>query len=62
MCDTYDVRIRFGGHALSGRWFNPEAVEVPPATAGVDVLIGMELLLQIDMTWFGPRRLLLLSY
>jgi hypothetical protein len=62
MCDTYDVRIRFGGNALSGRWFNLKAVEVPPATTGVDVLIGMELLLQIDMTWFGPRRLLLLSY
>jgi hypothetical protein len=62
MCDTYDVRIRFGGHATPGRWFHLEAVEVPPATAGVDVLIGMELLLQIDRAWFGPRRLLFLSY
>ena len=61
MGDAYDVRIRFGGHALPGRWFNLEAVEAPPATAGVDVLIDMELPLQIDMTWFGPRRLLLLS-
>jgi hypothetical protein len=60
--DTYDIRIRFGGHTAQGRWFNLEAVEVQPATAGIDLLIGMELLLKIDMAWLGPRRLLFLSY
>jgi hypothetical protein len=39
-----------------------EAVEVQPATANVDILIGTDLLLQIDMAWLGPRRLLLLRY
>lgn len=62
VCDTYDIRIRFGGHALRSRWFNLEAVEVQPVTADVHVLIGLDLLLQIDMAWLGPRRMLLLRY
>jgi hypothetical protein len=61
VCDTYDVRLRFGGHAARGRWFNLEAIAVQPATASIDVLIGLDLLLQIDMTWLGPQRLLLLN-
>jgi hypothetical protein len=60
--DTYDIRIRFGGHTVQGRWFSLEAVEVQRATADIDILIGMELLLKIDMAWLGPRRLLFLSY
>jgi predicted aspartyl protease len=59
---TYDVRIRFGGHSVRGRWFRLEAVETQPATANIDILIGMDLLLKIDMGWLGPRRLLFLSY
>jgi hypothetical protein len=50
VCDTYDVRLRFGGHAARGWWFSVEAIEVQPATAGIDVLIDLDLLLQIDMT------------
>lgn len=60
--NTYDVRIRFGGHAGPGRWFPVEAVEARPATPGVDMLIGMDLLLRIDMAWEGTRRLVLLSH
>jgi predicted aspartyl protease len=59
---TYDIRIRFGGHSARGRWFNLEAVETQPATPDVDILIGMELLLKIDMAWLGPRRSLFLIY
>jgi predicted aspartyl protease len=59
---TYDVRIRFGGHTGPGRWFNVEAVEVPPAAPDVDVLIGMDLLIKIDMAWIGSRRLVLLNH
>jgi hypothetical protein len=62
MHDTYDIRIRFGGQAVRGRWFNLEAVAIQPATPDIDILIGMELLLKIDMAWLGPRRLLFLSY
>ena len=60
--DTYDVRVRFGGHAGRGRWYPLEAVEAQPATTGVDVLIGMDLLIRIDMSWEGTRRLVLLSH
>lgn len=60
-CDTYDVRIRFGGR-VQGRWFPIEAIEVQPATTDVDVLIGMDLLLQINMDWRGPRGLLILRH
>jgi hypothetical protein len=59
---TYDIRVRFGGHSARRRWFRLEAVETQPATADVDILIGMDLLLKIDMGWLGPRRLLFLSY
>lgn len=59
---TYDIRIRFGGHSTRGRRFNLEAVETQPATANVDLLIGMDLLLKIDMAWLGTRKLLFLSY
>jgi len=59
---TYDIRVRFGGHSARRRWFRLEAVETQPATADIDILIGMDLLLKIDMGWLGPRRLLFLSY
>ncbi len=59
---TYDVRLRFGGHAGPGRWYPAEAVEVQPATPNVDVLIGMDLLIRIDMGWAGPRRLVFLNH
>jgi len=47
---------------VRGRWFNLEVVEIQPSTAAVDLLIGLDLLFQIDVAWLGPRRLLLLSY
>lgn len=60
--DTYDVRIRFGGHAGPGRWFDVEAVEIQPAAPVVDVLIGMDLLIKIDMAWSGSSRMVLLDH
>jgi hypothetical protein len=60
--DTYDIRIRFGSHKGPGRWYAVEAVAVQPATAGVDVLIGMDLLIKLDMTWLGSRRLVLIEH
>ena len=61
-CDTYDVRLRIGGHATAGRWFELEAVEAQPATPDIDVLVGMDLLLRIDMIWRGSLRRLVLMY
>jgi hypothetical protein len=60
--ETYNIRIRFGGHKGPGRWFALEAVAVQPATPDVDVLIGMDLLIKIDMAWSGSRRLVVIVY
>ena len=59
---TYDLRIRFGGHAGPGRWFAVEAAEILPATPDVDVLIGMDILVRIDMVWSGSGRVVLLNH
>jgi hypothetical protein len=65
---TYEIRIAFepdAQHArwwLQGRWFELEAIEAPPASAGVDVLIGQDLLHHVVMSWDGPRWRLLLMY
>ena len=60
--NTYDIRLRFGGHAGRGRWFALEGIEVQPGTPEVDVLIGMDLLIQIDMAWSGARRSVLIAH
>jgi hypothetical protein len=62
LLDSYLVRFRFGGHTRPGRWYSVEAVEIQPATTGVDVLIGMNLMLKIDMQWGGRQRQVLLSH
>jgi hypothetical protein len=42
--DLYAVRIKLAHHLQPGRWYELEAVEVAPASPGVDVLIGRDLL------------------
>jgi hypothetical protein len=65
---TYDIRIAFEPdpqHArwwVHGHWFELEAIEAPPASPGVDVLIGQDLLHHVVMPWDGPRWRLLLMY
>jgi hypothetical protein len=59
---TYDIRVAFEPDPkheewwLRGRWFNVEAIGTPPASVGVDVLIGQDTLSQVVMSWDGPRR------
>jgi len=60
--DTYFVRLKFGGHARPGRWFGLEVIEYRPSTPNIDVLIGMDLLVMINMVWDGPRGLLVLTF
>ena len=65
---TYDIRLAFEPASqqarwwLRGRWFDVEAIAAPPASVGVDVLIGQDILSQIVMSWDGPRWKLLLMY
>jgi len=56
--NTYEVRVRFGGTGGEGRSYSVEAVEARPATPGVDMLIGVDLLLRLRMLWDGRGRIL----
>lgn len=60
--DTYFVRLQFESQGASGRWFNLEVIEAQPLTPGVDVLVGMDLLVRINMVWDGPNRQVVLAY
>ena len=68
LAQSYDIRLAFEPdpqHARwwqYGRWFDLEAIETTPASAGVDVLIGQDLLQKVVMSWDGPRWRLLLMY
>jgi hypothetical protein len=60
---TYEVRFRLGGHRHTlSRWFDLEVVGIQPATAGVDILIGTDLLIRLDLSWRGTSRVGSLSY
>ena len=66
--DIYQVRLCFEPilsdihWPLKVRWFEVAAVAVAPATPGVDVLIGQDLLASLVLTWDGPRSRVLLMY
>jgi hypothetical protein len=60
--DTYFVRLKFEGHAGSGHWFNLEVIRSQSSTPGVDVLIGMDVLVRVNMNWDGPSRQVVLTY
>jgi hypothetical protein len=61
-CASYEIRLSLGGHLGKRRWFALEAMEIQPATPGVDILIGMDLLIKLELTWLGPARRAFLSY
>ena len=58
----YEIRLKFEGHLSPGRWFDLRVVETAPATPGVDVLIGQDLLLQLTLLYNGPLGKLVLMY
>lgn len=58
----YDVRLKFESHLSPGRWFDMRVVETAPATPGVDVLIGQDLLLELTLLDNGPVGKLVLMY
>jgi hypothetical protein len=58
----YDLRLKFEGHLSPGRWFDLTVVETAPATPGVDVLIGQDLLLRLTLLYNGPLGKLVLMY
>jgi predicted aspartyl protease len=58
----YKIRLKFEGHLAPGRWFDLMVAEIAPATPGVDVLIGQDLLLQLTLLYNGPLGKLVLMY
>jgi predicted aspartyl protease len=54
---TYDVLLRLGGHETSGRWYPLIVTGTISATSGVDVVIGMDLLLGLQFEWNGIQGL-----
>lgn len=58
---TYDIQIKFEQHTQPGAWYDLEAVEAAPATAGVDVLIGRDLLKKVTMLYDGANGKLALT-
>ena len=58
----FDIRLKYESHLAPGRWFDLMVVETTPATPGVDVLIGQDLLLQLTLLYNGPLGKLVLMY
>jgi Retroviral aspartyl protease len=58
----YEIRLKFQSHLAPDRWFDLMVVETTPATPGVDVLIGQDLLLQLTLLYNGPLGKLVLMY
>ncbi len=59
---TYAIRLNFEGHISPNPWFNLEALVANPATPGIDVLIGMDVLSQLVLFYEGMRGTMILSY
>jgi hypothetical protein len=50
---TYAVRLNFEGHLTGNPWFDAEVLVADPATPGVDVLVGMDVISQL--AWIPTR-------
>jgi hypothetical protein len=59
---TYAVRLNFEGHLSGNPWFDLDVVVTDPATPGVGVLIGMDLLSQLVLFYEGVNGTMILSY
>jgi hypothetical protein len=59
---THAVRLKFEGHLASNPWFNLDAVVEDPATPGVEVLIGMDLISQVALFFEGVNGTMIVTY
>jgi predicted aspartyl protease len=60
--DVHDIGIKFEHHLLPGSWYELAVVEVTPATPGVDVLIGRDLLEHVTLLYAGPDKKLVITF
>lgn len=59
---TYAVRLNFEGHLTGNPWFELEVLVTDPATPGVDVLVGMDVLSQLVLFYEGVNGTMVLAY
>ena len=62
VASTYAIRLNFEGHLSGNPWFELDVVAADPATPGIDVLLGMDVLSQLVMFYEGVKRTMILSY
>jgi len=60
--NAYDIGIKFEHYLQPGPWYDLEAVEVAPATPGVDVLIGRDMLKKVTLLYDGLNGKLVLMH
>lgn len=59
---THAARLSFEGHLSSNPWFDLDVVIADPATPGVDVLIGMDVLSRLVLFYEGANGTMVLAY
>jgi hypothetical protein len=59
---TYAVRLNFEGHLSGNPWFEAEVLVTDPATPGVDVLVGMDVISQLVLFYEGVNGTMILTY
>jgi hypothetical protein len=59
---SFDILLKFEGHLSSNKTFSLEALLVTPATPGIDVIIGKDLLDQLSLVSNGPIGKLIVMY
>ena len=60
--DRHAVRLNFEGHLSSNPWFDLEVVVADPATPGIDVLVGMDVISQLVLFYEGASGTMILAY
>src|SRR3954447_4085377 len=56
IAEVYDIGIKFEDHLHHGTWYELRVVKVTPATPGVDVLLGRDLLEHVTMLYDGSNQ------
>ncbi len=59
---THAVRLSFECHLSENPWFDLDVVVADPATPGIDVLIGMDVLSHLILFYEGVNGTMILSY
>jgi hypothetical protein len=60
--DRYAIRLNFEGHLSGNPWFDLDVVVADPATPGVDVLVGMDVISQLVLFYEGVNGTMVLTY